>query len=106
MEIAIELDKGNSKEYEVEAICDSKVYTKKLDSDQLPGFYYLVSWKGYLEKENTWEPASAVLHLCKLINTFHRDYPEPLTVTCPLIDSAPLMVRPTIKPRAEFSSTK
>ena len=65
VETAIELDKGNNKEYKrnnkeykdnskeyefdnkeykVEAICNYEVYTKELDSGHyLPGFYYLVS---------------------------------------------------------------
>ncbi len=51
METAIELDEGDSEEYEVETICDSKVYAKKSDSSQLPDFYYLVSWKGYPKEE-------------------------------------------------------
>ena len=56
-----ELDAGdNSREYEVEAIWDSVVYTRKSESDHLPGLYYLVSCKGYLEKKNTWEAVSAV----------------------------------------------
>ena len=50
-----ELDAGdNSGEYEVEAIWDSAVYAKESESGQLPGLYYLVSWKGYPEEENTW----------------------------------------------------
>ena len=56
-----ELDAGdNSGEYEVEAIRDSTVYARELESGHLPGFYYMVSWKRYSEEENTWEPASAV----------------------------------------------
>ncbi len=47
-----------------------------------------------------------VLYLCKLISTFHHDYPEKPTMTSPPIDSAPPMARPTVKPRAEASSTK
>ncbi len=102
METAIKLDEGNSKEYEVEAIRDSVVYAKESDSGyHLLGLYYLVSWKGYPEEENTWEPASAVLHLRKLINTFHRDHPEKPTVTSPPIDSAPTMARPTVRPRPQ-----
>ncbi len=34
---------GDSEEYKVEAICDSKVYAKKLDNGHhLPGLYYLI----------------------------------------------------------------
>ena len=63
-ENAEELDAGdNSGEYEVEAIWDSTVYARESESGHLPGFYYLVLWKRYLEEENTWEPASAVQHL-------------------------------------------
>lgn len=42
-----------SDEYEVEAICNSAVYIKELERGQLPGLYYLVSWKDYPEEENT-----------------------------------------------------
>ena len=41
VEIAIELDKGNKKEYEVEAICNSAVYVRKSE-EHLLSFYYLV----------------------------------------------------------------
>ncbi len=94
---------GNSKEYKVEAICDSIVYARESEG-HLPGLYYLVSWKGYSEEENTWEPASAVIHLCKLISNFHLDHPEKPTATSPPIDCAPPMARPIVKPRAETSS--
>ena len=50
-------DKG--KKYEIEEIWDSAVYIKKSKS-HLPGLYYLVLWKSYLEEENTWELALAV----------------------------------------------
>ena len=93
-----ELEAGNSKEYEVEAIQDSAVYASKLESDQLPGLYYMVAWKGYPEEENTWEPSSAVQHLKKLINSFHKDHPEKPTATFPSINSAPPMARPTVRP--------
>ncbi len=39
---AIKLDKGDSEEYKVEVIRNSKVYAKELDSGQLPGLYYSV----------------------------------------------------------------
>ena len=55
-----EFEPGDDKEYEVEVIRDSVVYARESKSGHLPGLYYLVSWKGYPEEKNTWEPASAV----------------------------------------------
>ena len=53
-EKAEKLDTGdNSGEYEVEAIRDSAVYATESESGHLLGLYYLVSWKGYPEEENT-----------------------------------------------------
>ena len=51
---AAELDASDNEggEYEVEAIRDSAVYARG-PAGHLPGLYYLVSWKGYLEEENT-----------------------------------------------------
>ena len=48
------LDAGDNKgnKYKVKAICDSAVYAREL-AGHLPGLYYLVSWKGYLEEKNT-----------------------------------------------------
>ncbi len=67
---------GGNKEYEVEAIINSVVYSQQANSNQMPGLYYLVLWKSYPEKENTWEPSLAVIHLRKLISTFHNEHPE------------------------------
>ena len=94
-----ELDAGDndSGEYEVEAIRDSAVYARESESGHLPGLYYLVSWKGYPEEENTWEPASAVQHLKKLISSFYKNHPGKLTATSPAINIAPPMARPTVK---------
>ena len=98
-ENAEELDAGDdSGEYEVEAIRNSAVYVKESESGHLPSFYYLVSWKGYPEEENIWEPASAVQHLKKLISLFHKNRPDKPTATSPAIDTAPPMARPTVKP--------
>ena len=52
VEITIELDKGNSKDYKVEVICNSVVYVRELEG-HLSSLYYLVSWKDYPEEENT-----------------------------------------------------
>ena len=50
----IEFDIGdNREEYKVETIRNSAIYTRESKSDHLPGLYYLVSWKGYPEGENT-----------------------------------------------------
>ena len=48
------LDAGDDEggEYKVEAICDSAIYARE-SAGYLPELYYLVSWKGYLEEENT-----------------------------------------------------
>ena len=104
-ENATELDAGkdNSGKYEVEAIWNSAVYVRE-SASHLPGLYYLVSWKGYPKEENTWEPASAVQHLRKLIRSFHKDHPDKPTATSEAIDTAPPMARPTIKPAAQTAT--
>ncbi len=90
-----EFEAGDNKEYKVEAIINSVVYGQQAN-DQMPGLYYLVSWKGYPEEENTWEPSLAVIHLRKLISTFYKEHPEKPTATSLPLDSAPPMARPTI----------
>ena len=49
-----ESDTGDNEsgEYKMEGIYDSVVYAKK-SAGHLPGLYYLVFWKSYLEKKNT-----------------------------------------------------
>ena len=91
-----EFEPGDDKEYEVEAIRDSTVYAKETDR-HLPGLYYLVAWKGYPEEENTWKPSSVVMHLQKMVSTFHKDYPEKPTATSVPLDSAPPMAKLTIQ---------
>ena len=51
--LAPEFELSNNKEYKVEVIQNSTVYAKEADG-YLPELYYLVIWKGYQEKENTW----------------------------------------------------
>ena len=48
----LDTDNKGAGEYKVKAIWDSTVYTKESESGYLLSLYYLVSWKGYLEKEN------------------------------------------------------
>ena len=97
-------EEGNEEEYEVEGIRNSMVYAKESEAGHLPGLYYLVSWKGYSKEENTWEPASAVQHLRKLLSKFHQENPDKPTATSPLVDTAPPMARPTMKPTCKPST--
>ncbi len=90
-----EFEAGDNNEYKVEAIIDSVVYGQQ-PNNQMPGLYYLILWKGYPEEENIWEPSSAVIHLRKLINTFHKEYPEKSTAISLSFDSTLPIVRPTI----------
>ena len=93
-------DDGEGEEYEVEAIRDSAVYAKESESGQLPGLYYLISWKDFPEEENTWEPASAIQHLRRLVNTFHKENPDKPTTTSTPIDTTSPTARPTVEPGA------
>ena len=100
------LDAGdNSKEYEVEAIWDIAVYAMKLESDHLPRLYYLVAWKGYSKKKNTWEPVLAVQYLRKLISLFHKDHQKKPTAIFPPVNFALPIAKLIIKPTAK-STTK
>ncbi len=51
-EMELEFEAGGNKEYEIKAIIDSAVYDQQTNN-QMPGLYYLILWKGYLEEENT-----------------------------------------------------
>ena len=91
-----EFEPGKDKEYEVEVIRDSAVYAKE-ENRHLLGLYYLVAWKDYPKEENTWKPSSAVMHLRKMVNSFHKDHPEkPTAISAPL-DSAPPMAKSTVQ---------
>ena len=46
-----EFDVGNNKKYKVEVIIDSAIYAKKAKK-YLPGLYYLIFWKSYLEEKS------------------------------------------------------
>lgn len=100
----VDLDKGDSKEYEIETIYDSEVYNKELE-DQLPGLYYLVFWEGYPEEENIWELASTIQNLRSLVITFYKEHLEkPITISLSR-DSASSIARHTVRPTTA-SNTK
>ena len=89
---------GDNKEYKVETICDSAVYGRELETGHLSGLYYLAIWKGYLKDKNTWESASAMQDLRKLVSAFHKDCPNKPTATSLLMDSAPPIAQCTVPP--------
>ena len=93
----LEFETQDNNKYEAKAIINSVVYSQWANnSDQMPSFYKLVLWKGYSKEENTWEPLLAVIHLQKLINTFHKEHLEKPTATSLLLDSILPMVRPIV----------
>lgn len=95
---------SNSKEYEVEAVWNSKIYAKELDSGYyLPGFYYLVLWKSFSEEQNTWKLALAIQYLGRLVIIFYCEYPDQLPATFLPINSTLLKARPIVKLRAKAS---
>ncbi len=80
----VEFEARGNKEYEFKVIIDSAIYGQQVNNNQMPGLYYLVSWKGYLEEENISELLSVVIYLRKLIITFHKKYQEkPIATSLP-----------------------
>ena len=49
----LDTDDNKRSKYKVKAIFDSAVYARELKSGHLLELYYLVSWKNYLDEENT-----------------------------------------------------
>ena len=99
-------DNSEGEEYELEAICNNTIYVKESESGQLPGLYYLISWKDFPEGENTSESASAIQYLRRLVSTFHKKTPDkPITTSTP-VDTAPLTARLTVKPGARNNKQK
>ena len=88
----------NGKEYKVDAIWVSAVYTRKSEG-HLPSLYYLVLWKSYQENEKILEFASAMQHFQKLISTFYKDFSEKLTAASTLVSTVLPMARSTIRPQ-------
>ena len=52
IQLDFEFQASNNKEYKVDSIWNSMIYTKKSAIKQLPGFYYPVLWKSYFKEEN------------------------------------------------------
>ena len=100
-----EFNAGNNKEYKVEAIIDSVVYVKEAKK-HLPSLYYSIFWKSYPEEQSTWKPSFAVMHLWKIISTFHKDHPEKPIAISPPFNSAPPMAKPSVKPVNSFVKQK
>ena len=92
----IKFEAGGNKEYEVKAIINSVVYGQQANNNQMPGLYYLVLWKGYPKKENTWKLSLVVIHLRKLISTFYKEHPEKPTATSLPLNSVLLITKPTV----------
>lgn len=59
-------ERGDGKEWEVE-----KVLGSQIDADTSEHFY-LVKWKGYSVKENTWEPKKNLSNCRNLIREFEK----------------------------------
>jgi hypothetical protein len=58
----------SQEEYEVDKILNSHFYRRQLQ--------YLVHWKGYSNRNNTWEPASNLSHAQTEVKKFHRENPN------------------------------
>lgn len=91
----IELNAGNNKsgEYKLKVIQDSAVYARELETGHLINLYYVISWKSYLEEENTWKLYSVVQYLKKLISSFYKDYFDKPTATSEVINTSPPMAK-------------
>ena len=55
-------------EYEVEEIKDLQKFRRQ--------WKYLVKWHGWLDSQNTWEPKENLTNCKKLVQEYHRRFPE------------------------------
>lgn len=53
--------KSKNSKYEIKTIWNSAVYAKQSETKAyLSNLYYLILWKEYSKKDNTWKPALAI----------------------------------------------
>jgi len=62
-----EIVQGEDDHYEVEKVLQSRLSPNK------KGILYLIKWKGYLDSENSWLPASQMKHAQCLVHQFHAE---------------------------------
>lgn len=78
-------------------IKNSVVYTETA-KEQLSGLYYLGFEKSYSENKSIAEPIPTVMHFQKMMSIFSKYYLKKFTTTSLILDSALLLLRPTINP--------
>ena len=100
----LEFEADDNKEYEVNGIWDSAVYGRE-SAGQLPGLYYLVLWKGYPKKKNTWKPTLAIQHLQRLVIVYYKDNSKKPPATSAPVNTAPLIARFSAPPKPTAKST-
>ena len=94
-DMQLEFEASDNKENKVNGIGDSAIYAKKLTIGQLLGLYYLISWKSYQEEKDTWEPASTIQHLRKLVTIYYKNNPVKSIAISLSIDRTSPMARST-----------
>ena len=94
----LEFKAGNNKKYKIDGTQDSAIYAKELTIGQLLGLYYLVSQKGYPEEKNTWEPASAIQYLQRLVTAYHKNNAKKPTAISLPAHMASSMAKPIAAP--------
>jgi len=61
-------------EYEVEKILDAQ--DRYVQGTRKKALHFLVKWKGYHEKDNTWEPLENVKNSKELLDEFYKENPS------------------------------